>query len=595
MHIEKISLHRFKQFHSAKVSLNSGLTLLTGGNNSGKSSILHGLAVWEFCKTILEFTRGRKAWTDGGLPQGIGIGISEFTPINVPSLKHLWHNLRTQKDKEPDGYTLKVGVWWDLGDKKAHMEFGLSLANDRLFIKTTTSSLKLEDVENDDGEPLNGVVPKIAYLPPFAGITDREPLHSVAMRNRLVGQGLSGALIRNMIYDMSRRNKEERNRLRQGRTKLRSEDLEWLRQNDPWELLQKTMVNVFGIGLAVNDFDDRYHSYLAVETFKAKMDGKVIKKIGEDYPHDLMVEGSGFLQWLSVYALALSPDVDVILLDEPDAHLHCSLQTELVHRLSSTVDEKFKQVFMATHSTELIKGFDHRKILRVDAKPRYLVEPAQKIALLAGIGAKFTPRLHELTTKKRMLIIENEFDERLLRILANILGINWPKNLCSWLWNGGHSQRRQLFTQLKKEIPELHAISLRDRDDEPDGTVDNQLRDKGVNQTTDGFIALKWRRRHIENYLLNTEAISTASGFDISIIKTLLSDEHSLVIRPNAINSDAPAAIKDARGKEIMTAGPNSIESRFKITREDIAKAMVPDQVPEDVKTFLNTLTAFCK
>lgn len=594
MHIEKITLHRFKQFHSAKVPLNSGLSLLAGGNNSGKSSVLHGLAVWEFCKTILEFTRGHKAWTDGGLSQGIGIGISDFTPINVPSLKHLWHNLRTQKDKEPDGYTLKVGAFWDREGTKAHIEFGLSLANDRLFIKTTASSLKLADVEDENGEPLSGVVPKIAYLPPFAGITDREPLHSVAMRNRLVGQGLSGAVIRNMIYDMTRRNKEERVRLRGGRSKLRSADLDWLRDNDPWELLQRTMATVFGLGLVVHDFDDRYHSHLDVEIFKAKMDGKVTKKLGDDYPHDLMVEGSGFLQWLSVYALALSPDVDVILLDEPDAHLHCSLQTELVDRLSSLADKKSKQVLMATHSTELIKGFDHRSILRVTSKPSYLADPGQKIALLAGIGTKFTPRLHELAHKKHMLIVENEFDERMLRAWAGALDIQWPDNICSWPWNGGHSQRRQLFTQLKKEIPELKALSLRDRDDEPDGTVDKQLRDKGVKDPGDGFRALKWRRRHIENYLLNVAAISRASGAAAADVATLFADDHALVLKASAVHSDAPLAVRDARGKEIMTAGPRSVETLFKTTREEIAHEMQPDEVAEDVKTFLKILVDFC-
>jgi len=43
-----------------------------------------------------------------------------------------------------------------------------------------------------------------------------------------------------------------------------------------------------------------------------------------------MVEGSGFLQWLSVFALATDPGLDVLLLDEPDAHLHSSLPARFV-------------------------------------------------------------------------------------------------------------------------------------------------------------------------------------------------------------------------------------------------------------------------
>jgi ABC-type cobalamin/Fe3+-siderophores transport system ATPase subunit len=594
MHVEKITLHRFKQFHAAKVSLRPSLSLLVGGNNSGKSSLLHALAVWEFCKTILEFTRGRKSWTIGGLRQGIGVSISDFTPISVPSLKHLWHNLNPQKRKELDGYTLKVGATWERGGNRSHIEFGLSLANDRLFIKTTDTSLSLADVEDADGKPLSGVVPKIAYLPPFAGITDREPLHSVAMRNRLIGQGLSGALIRNMLYDMSRRNRDERTRLRGERTKLRSADLAWLRENDPWELLQRTLATVFGLGLKVSDFDDRYHAQLVIETFKAKMDGAVPKKNGDDVSHDLMVEGSGFLQWLSVYALALSPDVDVVLLDEPDAHLHCSLQIELVRLLSSLAEQKGKQVLMATHSTELIKSFDHRCVLRMGSKPIYLTEPEQKVGLLAGIGTHFAPKLHDLTNKKRMLIVESDFDERMLKAWAATLGLPWPDNLCVWLWNGGHKERRQLFTQLKKEIPELKAISVRDRDDEPDKTTDSTLRDKSYKDPGDGFVAVKWRRRHIENYLLHPTAIARASGKTPAEVAAHFANEHSLILNTNTIKSDAPMPVRDARGKEIMTSGANAIDAVFKVSRDDLAKAMLPEEIAEDIKTFLQKLPVFC-
>jgi hypothetical protein len=445
MHIKEVKVHRFKQFESALIPLQEGLSLLVGGNNSGKSSLLHALAVWEFCKTIVEFNRGRKAWTQGGLPQGIGISASDFTPIILPSLRHLWHNLNPQKKREKDGYTLKIEAEWDAGGETYKLEFGLSLANDRLFIKTLNSTLKLHELETHSGEPLNGIVPKIAYLPPFAGITDREPLHSVAMRNRLLGQGLSGAVIRNVLFDLAAHNKRSRAVLRGDKTKITSKDLETLREHDPWELLQKALASMFGLGLKIDDFDDRYHAQLIVETHKAKIDARgVPKKNGDESPHDLMVEGSGFLQWLSVYALALSPDVDVVLLDEPDAHLHCSLQLELVRLLSSMSEQKNKQVLMATHSTELIKSFDHRCILQICKKPKYLSGPEKKIGLLAGIGTHFSPKLHELGVHRRLLLVESEFDERMLKAWAETIGLNWPANLCTWYWTGGHDAQHQV-------------------------------------------------------------------------------------------------------------------------------------------------------
>ena len=112
MHIKKVTLHRFKQFRDAEIGLENGLSLIVGGNNSGKSSILQALATWQFCKTMLEIEKGRSSWLQTKAKTGLGMGIADFTPMQIPSLTHLWTNLKANKEKEPDGYTLKIGVYW---------------------------------------------------------------------------------------------------------------------------------------------------------------------------------------------------------------------------------------------------------------------------------------------------------------------------------------------------------------------------------------------------------------------------------------------------------------------------------------------------
>lgn len=59
--IKKVELTRFKKYKSQKFLLRpNGLTLLVGGNNSGKSTLIHALSVWEFCKMILLHEKGRE-------------------------------------------------------------------------------------------------------------------------------------------------------------------------------------------------------------------------------------------------------------------------------------------------------------------------------------------------------------------------------------------------------------------------------------------------------------------------------------------------------------------------------------------------------
>lgn len=253
--------------------------------------------------------------------QGFGLGDEQFSPINVPSLKHLWTNLKSAK--EPDaadgGYTLRLTCEWGEGDAARELGFGLALVNDRLFIKTATSNLS-------PGDP----TPRIAYLPPFAGIMAREERINGAIRRRRIGEGLAGAVLRNLLLDMQQANLNKRAALRERpaaepgkrRTKISDADLKRLREEDPWELLLQALRGVFNAELMVKDFREEYHSYIEVQVDKGTVDGYQFKRYPGYNPRDLMVEGSGFLQWLSVYTLATSPDADVLLFDEPDAHLH---------------------------------------------------------------------------------------------------------------------------------------------------------------------------------------------------------------------------------------------------------------------------------
>lgn len=596
MYITKVELHRFKRYKDDSIELNAGLSLVVGANNSGKSTILQALAAWQFCKTLVEIEKGRIGWLQTTGKTGVGMGIVDFTPLQVPSLAHLWTNLKTGKVSELDGYTLKINVFWKLNDgTERNLEMGMSLANDRLFVKSMSTNLKTEEIIDVRGNPVSGNVPSVAYLPPFAGITDREGRLTPAMRERLVGQGLSGGVIRNMLFELYERNKAERIRLKSDKPKIKQNDLAELRRTDPWEMLSRAIQKTFKAELKIVPFNERYHSYLRVEIIKGDFQKGGFKRHPGYNTRDLMVEGQGFLQWLSVYALVLTPDINVVLLDEPDAHLNAALQRDLLQSLEEIAHDLNKQILMATHSPELIRLQDHDRILAVtNAKTKYLNDSNSKIGILAGIGTIHTPTIHALLENRRILILEAPSDLRLLKIVADRAEFQWPKNVVPWFWTGKASERRQLFIQLQKEIPKLTGISLRDRDSEEDATVDDQLIDRGYSSAPEGLAILKWRRRHIENYLLCVPAIARAANKPLDEIEDFFRRHHALALPRDASQSDVALAIRDAHGKELMT-GKNSIESTFSVTREQVASALEPTEVAADFRTFFARLEALSK
>lgn len=582
--ITRVYFHRFKQFKDESFDLHPGISLLGGGNNAGKSTILHGLAVWEFCRTAIEMERGPSAFTAGQARQGLGLGDDEFSPINVPSLKHLWTNLKSQKDAEPDGYTLKLGCEWLQNAAVRRLEFGLALSNDRLFVKATDSSLA-------DGEP----IPRFAYLPPFAGITAREMRMTGAIRRRRIGEGLAGAVLRNILLDMQEGNIRERSRLRGDKSKISDPELANLRATDPWELLQQNLRSTFSAELDIAAFREEYHSYLQVEVVKGAVDGYKIKRHQGYNKRDLMVEGSGFLQWLSVFALATAPEISVLLLDEPDAHLHSSLQDQLLESLRSVEATTGKQILIATHSTEILRSAAPQDILHVRSGGRggkYLHEESQKVGLLAGLGSDYAPRIDRAKRTRRILFVEGRTDVPILKKIAETLGIVWPESWTEWKTSTTQKERKQLYISLKEEIPDLVVLSLRDRDDEPAETVAADLVDR-TGAVDAGFNPRRWRRRYIESYLIWPPAIAAATGLPEDEVRQILTDHHGISVGVNFTDTSPPQALLDVRAKTILKeGGSNPVLGQFDASPLDVARHLGQDAICDDLKSFLNDVAA---
>jgi predicted ATPase len=585
--IQTIAVRRFKQFDQLTVNLDQDFSLMAGGNNSGKSTLLHALAIWEFCRLATVMERG----PDGIGPdrvgvQGFGIGENEFSPLNLPSLKHLWTNLMPMlknKERHEKGYTLRIGSKWLTGLELKSLTFALSLANDRLFIKVDDSNITPADA-----------IPRIAYLPPFAGISAHEERLSGALRRRRIGEGLAGAVLRNLLLDMHTKNQDTRARLLAARIasnpnlkkpRIAQKDLDLLRAEDPWEILQQNLREVFGTELQVSDFKEEYHSHIQVEVTKGEHSGFQLRQFDGYNNRDLMVEGSGFLQWLSVFVLAFDPSIDVLLLDEPDAHLHPQLQLEMAKRLKSLCETTSKQVIIATHSSEILKKADPASIMqfRRGRSPRYLTNEAQKKGLLEGIGSSYSPRIEAIRNHNRVFFFEGSSDLAILQFLAPKIGIDIPGSWVPWETQDSHKDRRLLWSALKEEFPDLQAISLRDRDEGEVGTVGKNLED-GDLPSSKGFRTLKWRRRHIESYLIIPQAIAAATGLPTEEVDQILKEDHAYYFTEHFQKSFAPSQYLELRGKELLQMlGTNGVK---------VAKHISSTQICDDLKTVISFLTA---
>jgi predicted ATPase len=585
--IQKVAVQNFKRFKDrTEFEFKSdGVTFLAGGNNSGKSTLLQALAVWDFGRSVIEVNRGHAALLSGAKSVGVGISAEEFSPMALPNLKHLWSQLRPGGEGS-DGYSLRIRCDWATNADPPiprHLEIGFALANDRLFVKRVVSDVTAGDV-----------IPRVAYLPPFAGMGPREERMSVPARKRLVGRGLAGAVLRNLLYDLWQQNLKERENAKSPRGRIPRAALAALRKSDGWEQLLMVLEEVFKTGISVARFDELYQTTIDVFAWNGRLINKQFRRIPRSPTMDLMVEGSGFLQWLSVYALAVDKELHVLLLDEPDAHLHPALQGHLIQKLRQLARENGKQVLLATHSTTILSETSVDRIFRMEDRG-YLSDEGGRVKLFVGLGSEYAPRLDQLKRHKRLFLHDGPSDLDILQSWARTLGLEWPTNLVCWKYTKERPAREILFDELRAEIPELKGISLQDRDDYPFTMTQADLTFDNLPLFKRRLGLRRWRRRNIENYLLQPSAIARAAGRSEDDVRQLLLVRHGLNVLDNFTVSQCVDVLASVDGKAIIATDAHSVAAEFGVNYQQIAAAMQPQEIPDDGKELLRQLVEVCQ
>ena len=591
--IKRIELTRFKKYKKECFELKpSGISLLVGGNNAGKSTLIQALSVWEFCKMILLHEKGRESFNQNEVGKGEGFGMSaeEFLPVAVPSLNHLWTNLKTQlspTEKENllekfPGYIMRIKCTWDYYEQENRiLEIGLSLVNDRLFIRVTQSNLAKGDY-----------LPTIVYLPTFAGVLPKENKVTLAERRAVLGRGMAGSIIRNMIYDLYSEDDKIKKDFLNSANRLRRVQREEYESKSPLQKLQRNLRNTFKSELEIEPFNESFHTVIKVNERKVVMNknGEYESLPKSKYsPRDIITQGSGFLQWLSIFCILYSSDIDILLLDEPDAHLHASLQNELLNKLLGYFEgeNNSKQILISTHSVEIIKSAPLDIIFSMEKKT-YLYEEQSRVALLNGVGSEYFPKIDLLKRYKKLIFVENESDRKLLTILGEKCTLKMPKDVVYWSNTYSHADRKRIFDELHKIIPDLKCVSLRDRDMDNPNEIDENLSFKPIKEIPQQIIFLQWKRKNIESYLLCPKAIATASTKTIDEVKRHIQEKFALAIKDEGyFEANPPETIITLDGKNIFSAKDIGIEQAFNCNKYDVAKYISSEYVCEDIKTFI--------
>ncbi len=219
----------------------------------------------------------------------------------------------------------------------------------------------------------------------------------------------------------------------------------------------------------------------------------------------VQVNGSGIREALRLMLDVQFEGPHVLLLEEPEVHLHPALEYNLLQYLKKQSSER--QVFLTTHSTNFLDTAEDSNVYLVQKKQQS--SEVQRLTiddLEEELPRELGIRLSSVFMFDRLVFVEGPSDELVLRELAFRLGVNLAQHNVGFVQMGGARGFAQyvnaaVIDMLTKRNVRLHFII--DRDERAQEELAKMAR------ACDSKASLHvLRKRELENYLIQPTAIS---------------------------------------------------------------------------------------
>lgn len=430
-----------------------------GPNNSGKTTALQALALWDV---------GLRKWAEkrkgaGGAPEkrpGVAVNRRDLVSSPVPAARLLWRDLHvrnvTKNKGKQDTKNVLIEILVEGVGPSSKWACGLEFdyANEESFYCRPLRSASGGAVDRM-AIPDEALKAEVSYLQPMSGLAHEEFLQQPGRIGVLIGQGRTAEVLRNLCMHLSE-----------------------LETGDGWGVLVEEIRALFGVELSRPKF---IHETGQIEmTYRDENRTKL----------DLTSAGRGLQQTLLLLAYLLGRPGGVLLLDEPDAHLEILRQRQIYDVLTRTAKKSRSQLVIASHSEVILdEAADRDVVVAFVGKPHRIDDRGSQVRKsLKAIG---WDQYYQAELRGCVFYLEGSTDLAILRAFARTLKHPAAAVLESPFVHYVENQpqrARDHFFGLRESKRDLIGFLLCDR-------IEREL------NSSQGLSERSWTRREIENYL----------------------------------------------------------------------------------------------
>lgn len=227
-----------------------------------------------------------------------------------------------------------------------------------------------------------------AYIPGLAGLSEKESILAQPTLRRQAASGDAGGVLRNILLNLRSRRSDEPD------------------ETDGMQRLEKLneLVRQVHPGVQVDvAFDERedYHISATIRTEGLATQARPLE-----------TAATGVLQVVQIFAYLILFEPKIMLIDEPDAHLHPDKQERLIEALERAAPEYDTQVILTTHSPHIVRAASPAAKLVWMREGTVETDDDEAIRRLLGWGG---------LDKAALFFVEDEDDKPLRAILRQ-----WP-------------------------------------------------------------------------------------------------------------------------------------------------------------------------
>ena len=439
MYIKIFNIKNFKSFKDITFHFNADVNILTGRNNTGKTTVLEALSLWHECfgKLINKAKRGSTnhhykvgEWVLGQSNNRY-FPFDEINSVRSPYFEDIFHQ-RNLKNK------IELSATIFDNDQKKEIEICFVIDESGMNYVIT-----LQNYSHFDFSRFNNFFQRFPepigkyYGSPVSVILQREDFATGPQIKDAILNRASASILRNRLYKLlTFPINDYKNAFFQDLSYILGQKIELILRSD----IQKDKQVIINFILGEKDVEK-----------------------------DIALAGSGTLQIFEILLNLYQPDetfnnlnlymqgeaikdFNILLLDEPDSHIHREIQHRMIDILIRF--SKNNQIFISTHNESLIRSASYNQLFHLDEKKVAIVksidkEDAEKIQphfkgiypsqinpIIRSLGSVSGLDFINAIEADRLIFVEGEDDARVINLLLKQQTPPSRKKYMFWVLGG---------------------------------------------------------------------------------------------------------------------------------------------------------------